>query len=73
MQIKSKIDETKFCFSTKHLSKRSSLEVKYTVDKPAESFPPKVRKIFAQSLEIDKDVSVFLNKKVSPQNVPLHS
>ena len=54
-------------------SKPFFVNVKCSWDKTAEGFPPKVRKKFAQILEDEKNNSNFLNKKASPQNVPLHS
>ena len=59
--------ETKFRFSTKQTSKGSFVDVKCNFDKPDGSFQPKVRKIFAQSLETVKKITVFSIKKLLPK------
>ena len=56
LPLKFKNVETKFCFSTKESSKGSAVDVKGTVDKLDENFPPKVRRLFVQNLEIEKNV-----------------
>ena len=54
-------------FPTKQPSKGSSVDVKCNYEEPQESFPPKVRKHFVQSLEIEKKNLIFSEKGFFPK------